>query len=117
MPDTDLVIDGGTSTPIDYTVITVSLEQDDKDYLVNTTVTNTINSLNPTLDLILGMTQNNFRLNQQIYDASGNLIAAQINLYYNASDCTNQVNSFATYNMLAVYNVQNQLIDYKVIAA
>jgi hypothetical protein len=92
---------------------------------INTTLTGISNSLsdidNSILDLnldmkhVLGLVQSNYRLTNHVYDADGRLTSTKINIFYNASDCSNNINPFATYNMTALYDIDGLLMDYKVV--
>lgn len=77
-------------------------------------ITNDINDLSYDIKLILGLSQQNYRLSDHIYDGQ-KLTSVKINLYNNADDCDNEINSFATYQMNASYDTLGLLIDYKVI--
>jgi len=63
---------------------------------------------------ILGLTQENFRLNDLIYDANGCLTSGKIAIYNSASDVDTETNPIATYTITGTYNAQTQLTDYKV---
>lgn len=63
---------------------------------------------------ILGLTQENFRIINQVYSARGNLTSADIRLYNSKADCDADTNHFAEYAVTATYNVQNQCTSYKV---
>ena len=38
----------------------------------------------------------------------------KISIFYNATDCNNNLNAFASYSMNAAYDTNGLLIDYKV---
>lgn len=64
---------------------------------------------------ILGLTQENFRIVNHVYDSTSNTLqSATIKIYETSTDCENDTNNFASYDMTAVYDDSNRLIDYKV---
>lgn len=82
---------------------------------VNTIDTNVVDLL---LDVkhILGLVQSNFRLSNHVYDAYNRLTSVLIKIYYNSTDCDNDVNAFATYTMTSEYDVNTGLLtSYKVV--
>lgn len=64
---------------------------------------------------ILGLTHENFRVLDQVYDTNNLLQSSTIKIYRSASDCDNDVNALATYEMEAVYDVDGRLTNYKTI--
>lgn len=62
---------------------------------------------------LLGLSQENYRIFNQRYDRSNNLIEALIKLYPTADDCENDTNAFAEYEMTAVFDRKNHLTGYK----
>ena len=64
---------------------------------------------------ILGLSQQDYRLSNHIYDDHNRLTSVIIKIFYNKFDCNNNVNSFASYTMDASYDSNGLLIDYKVI--
>lgn len=74
-----------------------------------------ITSNNTNLQLILGLVQHNFRMTNQVYDANGNMTSGQINIYPSSADATAQTNAINTYYITAVYDGNNNLIDYKMV--
>ena len=79
-----------------------------------TGLTNTINDMFLDIKLILGLSQNNYRLSNHIYDSEQRLTSVIIKLYNTKNDCDNSINDFATYQMNATYDINGLLIDYKV---
>jgi len=67
------------------------------------------------IKLILGLSQENFRIKDQVYDVNNSLESAIIRIYNNATDCNNDVSPLAEYSMSASYDSNNRLISYKVI--
>ena len=75
----------------------------------------TISGNTTDLKLILGLVQHNFRMTNQVYDASGNMTSAEINIYPSSADATAETNSINTYYITAVYDGSNRLTDYKMV--
>ena len=61
----------------------------------------------------LGLSQENYRIFNQRYDKYTNLIASTIKIYPNASDCENDTNPIATYQMSAIWDNKRRLTGYK----
>jgi hypothetical protein len=83
--------------------------------LTLTGMTGTIEDIARNVISILGLSQHNYRLTNQIYDADNRLLTCDIKLYNNATDCVNDVNAFEEYEMTASYDANGNLNDYKVI--
>lgn len=64
---------------------------------------------------ILGLSQQNYRLSNHVYDTGNRLTSVTIKLFVNKSDCDNDINNFADYTMTASYDVNGLLNDYKVV--
>jgi len=64
---------------------------------------------------ILGLTQENYRLMNPIYDSKGNLIEGVIKIYNNPSDLENDQNPIASYKVTAVHDSSGNVTDYKVV--
>jgi len=62
----------------------------------------------------LGLSQENYRLTEQTYNANNCLTSAKIAIYPSALDTQNQINAIAEYTVSATYDGNNKLIDYKV---
>ncbi len=77
-------------------------------------IQDSLNNLATKLSNVLGLSQSNYRLTEQIYDSNGCLTSAKISIYSNASDTNSQTNPIAEYTVTATYNANNELIDYKV---
>ncbi|MHA2012779.1 MAG: hypothetical protein ACTSWG_10470 [Candidatus Helarchaeota archaeon] len=74
-----------------------------------------VDALFDDIQLILGLVQHNFRIVDAVYDSNNLLISSTIKIYSNASDCSNDTNSIATYSMIATYDSDNNMNSYKVI--
>jgi len=64
---------------------------------------------------ILGLSQSNYRLTNQMYNEAGCLTSAIISIYNNAADTAAENNPIAQYQVTAIYNVDLKLIDYQVV--
>lgn len=62
----------------------------------------------------LGLSQENYRLTEQVYDANNCLTSAKIAIYNSATDTENEVSPIAEYTVSATYDGNQRLIDYKV---
>jgi len=87
-----------------------------------TGITETLSDMNNTIiDIsfdvkhILGLSQQNYRLSNHVYDDDFRLTSVTIKLFNTKTDCNNNVNSFANYTMNAAYDDNGLLIDYKVV--
>jgi hypothetical protein len=63
---------------------------------------------------ILGLSQENYRFTNQVYDGEGCLTSGKISIYSSVSDTDNEINPITEYAIVAVYNANKELIDYKV---
>jgi len=79
-----------------------------------TTVQEKLDSLVESSARILGLSQENYRITDQVYNDSNKLISAKLSLFESESDTNANTNPIATYSMVAVYNIQGLLVDYKV---
>lgn len=61
---------------------------------------------------MLGLTHENMRITNPIYDALGNLTNCKIKIYANATDCENDTNPIAQYDATATYD-GNVRLSYK----
>lgn len=61
---------------------------------------------------ILGLTQENFRLFNTVYDVNNNLTSCTIKIYPSSTDCDNDTNEISEYSMTSTYNL-GLLTDYK----
>ncbi len=77
-------------------------------------IQDSLDSLATKLCQVLGLVQSNYRLTDQVYNSETCLTSAKISIYANASDTNSETNPIATYTINAVYNTNNELIDYKV---
>lgn len=73
-----------------------------------------LDSLAENLAKVLGLVQSNFRITHQIYNANNCLTSAKIAIYNNAIDTQNQVNPISEYTVIATYDSNSRLTDYKV---
>jgi hypothetical protein len=63
---------------------------------------------------ILGLSQENYRIFNPIYNSQGEMTSGTIKIYPTASDVDTDTNSIAEYSIVAVYNAQNKMTSYKV---
>ena len=77
-------------------------------------IQDSLDSLATKLCQVLGLSQSNYRLTNQVYNSNTCLTSATISIYNSASDTNSQINPIATYSIVAVYNTNNELTDYKV---
>lgn len=77
-------------------------------------IQDSLDSLATKLCQVLGLSQSNYRLTDQVYNTEKCLTSAKISIYANASNTNSQINPIATYTITAIYNTNNELIDYKV---
>lgn len=63
---------------------------------------------------VLGLSQENYRVTGQTYDANDNLISGIITIYPSAADLNSDMNAIATYVISASYDTSNRLISYQV---
>jgi hypothetical protein len=64
---------------------------------------------------ILGLSQENYRIFSPVYDINNNLLTATMKTYANASDCNNNINPVATYQVTSTYDNKNRMKTYKVV--
>lgn len=62
---------------------------------------------------ILGLTQENFRIFNPVYDGNDNLLSATIKIYPTKVDCDADTNAIATYSQVATYT-GNNMNTYKI---
>lgn len=89
--------------------IETAISEDD----INTITQSIYNNLSPTLNIIRGMVQHNFRFMNQQYDSLGRLVSGNIRIYDDADDCDQNINPLAEYIVTSLYD-DNNLVDYKV---
>jgi hypothetical protein len=77
-------------------------------------VNNSLLDISLDIKYILGLSQQNYRLSNHVYDSSSRLTSVTIKIFYNKNDCDNNFNEFASYLMTASYDFNGLLIDYKV---
>lgn len=64
---------------------------------------------------ILGLSQENIRITGQTYDANNNLTNSTISLYGSAADVGTETNPIAVYQLVASYDTNNRLTDYRIV--
>lgn len=88
---------------------------------LNTGIWDTLGSLDTSiadlsLDIqrLLGLSQENYKISDQTYDANDNLISGVIRLFGSSSDLNANLNPIATYVISASYDASNRLVTYQV---
>lgn len=64
---------------------------------------------------ILGLGQENYRITDQVYNAQNKLLSATLHLFDSKQDTEEMESPIATYTMIAEYNSQGLLVDYRVV--
>jgi hypothetical protein len=59
---------------------------------------------------VLGLSDENKKILNTVYDANGNLLSALVKLYSSATDFTNDTNVLATYDFSATYDMNDLMI-------
>lgn len=62
----------------------------------------------------LGLLQENMRITDYVYDINNNLTGAVVSSYPTSLDATDMTNPIGEYTLVATYDGQNRLLDYKV---
>lgn len=73
-----------------------------------------LDALATNLTKVLGLSKSNFRLNNMVYDANGDLTSGKIAIYTSAVDTESETSPIATYTITGTYNSETQITDYKV---
>jgi hypothetical protein len=73
-----------------------------------------VSGLSTILTKVLGLVQSNFRITDNVYDLSNNLLSATIKIYNNSADCDNDINAITTYAMVSTYDADGNPSSYKV---
>ena len=78
-------------------------------------IQDSLTALEVLIKRILGLSQENYRLFDTVYDASGQrLTACTIKIYGSKADTIADTNPIATYSMVSTYDVDGQLGTYRV---
>lgn len=64
---------------------------------------------------ILGLSQENYRIFNPVYNINYGMTSAIIKTYASASDCNTDTAPIATYQLIAGYDNHNQMTSYKVV--
>ena len=83
-------------------------------YVVATNEADSMNTQGITKQ-ILGLSQGNFVMKNQTYDANGRLLTSNMYTYENASDANSETNPLHSYYIVSTYDVNGNLTNYKVI--
>lgn len=74
-----------------------------------------IDTIGVDIKRLLGLTQENYYLDQVVWNSFSQMINGRIRVYTDSASVGSNVNVLSTYNITATYNTSNQLVDYKVI--
>ena len=75
----------------------------------------TSGSFGEAFSLVLGLSQNNMRMTNQVYNSAQQLLTAIIKIYRNAEDLEADENNIAEYTVTAAYNSDHNLNSYKLV--
>jgi len=73
---------------------------------------NDFDSVASMLQRVLGLVQENFSVDQTIYDSANNLVSSRVRTYSNSSSIGTDFDILATYSMTAIYN-ESKMTFYK----
>lgn len=76
---------------------------------------NDFDSITSLINRVLGLVQENFYIDQTLYDSNNNLIQSRIRTYTTNIDVGTETNVQDTYYMTATYNTEGEMTNYKVI--
>lgn len=82
-------------------------------YVVATNEADSMNTQGITKQ-ILGLSQGNFVMKNQTYDANGRLLTSNMYTYENAADANSETNPIHSYYIVSTYDVNGNLTNYKV---
>ena len=77
-------------------------------------ITDDLSSIHSKLNRILGLSQENYKLYDTVYN-SGNMTAGKIKIYPSKADLEADTNVIATYQITATYDSSNNVSQYKVV--
>jgi hypothetical protein len=72
------------------------------------------NDLAEIIKRIIGLSQENYRIFNPVYNTQGEMTSGIIRIYPTSSDVDTNTNAIAEYAITAVYNAQNRMTSYKV---
>jgi hypothetical protein len=105
-----------------YDITTTGFTENSAGYMLRTIFdvqsgdTIDIEELKQDVKRILGLTQENIRITDHIYDDKLNVLqSAKIKIFNDSNDCENNTNPLAEYSMSALYDAVGRLTNYKVI--
>jgi len=105
------------SAGADPTLIAQAVWDADPDDFILETIGDKINVMNTNIRLVLGLTQHNFRIKDQVYNTSGSITSSTIVVYDTVADTNDDVNPLKEYLMTAEYDSEERITSYKVIEA
>lgn len=78
----------------------------------NITSYSVASSIGDAINSMLGLSQNNFRISGQTYDANDRLLSATASIYQSSADALNDVSSYKRYFMSSSYDGSGRLSSY-----
>jgi len=75
---------------------------------------NDFDTMTTLITRILGLVQENFHIDNTLYDSNNNMTQSRIRIYNNAINVGSNTGVIATYNMLAVYDSNGNMESYSV---
>jgi len=73
------------------------------------------NEVEDKIKRVLGLVQENFKIEEQVYDAKGRLLNARIRIFENAGDMGDNNRAIAVYRVEASYDSNGNCISYRVV--
>ena len=80
-------------------------------------IDSSISAIATSVQKILGLSHENYRIKSSVYDDNHNLTSATFAIYPDASNCNADTNAIATYTLTSTYDGNNNLSTYKVVKA
>lgn len=75
----------------------------------------TLTTINTLVTRALGLSQENYRIKDPVYNTNNDLLSSTIEIFANASDCEADTSPTASYSVVATYDTSNRLLTYKVV--
>lgn len=100
-----------SSATVDLTPVLTAIADLDADVA---TLTSDVAVIGASVTRLLGLSQENYRIVNQTYDANNKLTTASIRLFGSKADTDANTNPIAIYAVAATYDSQGLLVDYKV---
>lgn len=116
-----LIVGGSALTSEEHSKLMDVLVTSDRDVIIDGVWDELIvnhspeNSFGESINRIKGLSQENYRISNTVYDSKNNMTSATLKIYRDATNCNNDTNSMATYSITATYNENNKVTSYKVV--